>query len=79
MLLTFHSGFTFFCVSLLVQALFQTSSCTSFTNQKGLEIWKSAVNSYEKQKHMNPLWMVESFEQHTSWKVRIPECIFHEK
>ena len=34
--------FHVFCFSLLFHALFQTSSCISFTNQKELEIWKSA-------------------------------------
>ena len=36
--LTFHNGSTAYYFSLLFQALFETSSCTSFTNQVGLEI-----------------------------------------
>ena len=40
--LTFHNGFIFFCFSQLFQALFETSSYTSFTNLVRLEVSKSA-------------------------------------
>ena len=29
--------------------------------------------------NMKPLWKVKGFEQQTSWKVRVLDCVFHDK
>ena len=39
-------------------------------------VWVAlCLSSYEKQKHMTPLWKVKSFEKQTSWKVSALDCV----